>query len=202
VQRELAAAERAIRAEERAMKARRAAEQRIEREIRRKAKEEAAHARSLTVKPPGRRRPSRSPYAAWLDERDSRRPLLRQDLRSRSDDLAERAVEAQGGIDAVIEATGLRTLDNVVRAIDPAILVRAYDNDALARTVAPPDCSRLRRLSPDARLVQRRAAGESLRQLAHDYGVSHTTLSRWFARAGVARRLRQVQRRPRRRAPI
>jgi hypothetical protein len=53
---------------------------------------------------------------------------------------------------------------------------------------------RLRRLRPDAELIRRRAAGETLRQLATDYGVCHTTLSRYFARPQVARQLKQGQR--------
>jgi lambda repressor-like predicted transcriptional regulator len=113
-----------------------------------------------------------------------------QDLRSRNDELAERAVEAGGGIEAVIEATGLRTRENVLRAIDPAILVRAFDNTAASAPV-PPDRARLRRLAPDPELVRRRAAGETLRRLARDYGVAHTTLSRWFARPEVARQLHE-----------
>jgi hypothetical protein len=32
---------------------------------------------------------------------------------------------------AVIDATGLRTLENIVRLIDPAILKQALDNDVL-----------------------------------------------------------------------
>jgi hypothetical protein len=51
---------------------------------------------------------------------------------------------------------------------------------------------RLRRLHADAALVRRRAGGETLRELAVDYGVSHTTLSRYFARPEVARQLRQA----------
>jgi hypothetical protein len=38
---------------------------------------------------------------------------------------------------AVIEPTGLRTLENVVRLIDPAILKRALDNDVLERALHP-----------------------------------------------------------------
>jgi hypothetical protein len=37
----------------------------------------------------------------------------------------------------VIEATDLRSLDNVVRLIDPAILTEAYDNDAIAKVQSP-----------------------------------------------------------------
>ena len=51
---------------------------------------------------------------------------------------------------------------------------------------------RLRRLQADAELVRRRAAGETLRELACDYGVSHTTLSRYFARPEVATQLKQA----------
>ena len=139
-------------------------------------------------------RPRRSDYAGWIDERDKRLPLLRSDLRSGNDELAERAVEAGGGVEAVIEATGLRTRENVLRAIDPAILVRAFDN-AAASAGGPPDRARLRRLLPDPELVRRRAAGETLRRLAYDYGVAHTTLGRWFARPEVARQLHELRRR-------
>src|SRR5439155_2606511 len=51
---------------------------------------------------------------------------------------------------------------------------------------------RLRRLVPDAELVRRRAAGETLRALAADYGVAHTTLGRYFARAEAVRQLREA----------
>jgi hypothetical protein len=176
VGRQLRDARRALRAEEREATARRTAERRMEQEIRRKAKTDAALADRFSDNAPDPPSETRSPYETWLDEHDSRRPLLPEDLRSQSDELAERAVETGGGIAAVIEATGLRTLENVVRRIDPAILVRAYDNDAVTRAFAPPDCLRLRRLSPDATLMQRRATGEPLRRLARDYGVSHTKL--------------------------
>jgi hypothetical protein len=139
-------------------------------------------------------RPRRTAYEAWLDEGETPLPPLRADLRSRNDELAERAVEAGGGIEAVIEATGLRTRENVLRALDPAILVRAFDN-AAASTAAPPDRARLRRLVPDPELVRRRAAGEPLRRLACDYGVAHTTLGRWFARPEVGRQLHELGRR-------
>jgi hypothetical protein len=194
---QLRTARRALQAESRAAKARRAAELQIERTVRRQAKKEAALARAYSESEVQPRRARHSAYEAWLDERDRRRPLLRQDLRSRSDELAERAAEDSGGIDALIEATGLRTLENLVRRIDPAILVRAYDNDADARTATPPDRSGLRRLSPDVALMHRRIAGEPLRRLARDYDVSHTTLGRWFARPSVARQMDGLQRRRR-----
>jgi hypothetical protein len=44
---------------------------------------------------------------------------------------------------------------------------------------------RLRRLVPDAELVQRRAGGATLRELAADYGVAHTTLGRYFTRPEI-----------------
>ena len=53
---------------------------------------------------------------------------------------------------------------------------------------------RLRRLTPDAELFRRRAAGETLRQLAPTYGVSHTTLSRFFARPQAGKELTQAGR--------
>jgi lambda repressor-like predicted transcriptional regulator len=194
---QLRAARRALGAEGRAAKARRVAERQLERTVRRQAKEEVALARSFSEGGVQPRRARRSDFEAWLDDRDARRPLLPQDLRSRSDELAAGAAESGGGIDALIEATGLRTLENLVRNIDPAILVRAYDNDAAARAFAPPDGSRLRRLSPDLELLHRRAAGEPLRRLARDYGVTHTTLGRWFARPSVAREINKLQRRRR-----
>jgi hypothetical protein len=169
----------------------------MEPEIRRTAKQEAALTRAFSEIDPAPRR--RSAHEEWLDEHDRRRPLLRQDLHSKSDELAARAVDEGGGIDAVIEVTDLRTFANIARRIDPAILVRAYDNDALARALAIPESLRLRRLRPDTPLMQRRAAGEPLRRLARDYAVSHTTLSRWFARSSVAARVNELQRRQGRR---
>jgi len=191
--RQLREANRGVRAERRAAATRRAAERRAEQAIRRQAKEQAALARTQARRAAAAAsapRPRRSAYPAWLDEHDTRLPLLRADLRSRNDELAERAVEAGGGIEAVIEATGLRTRENVLRAVDPAILVRAFDN-AASSAPAPPDGARLRRLAPDPELVRRRAAGETLRRLACDYGVAHTTLGRWFARPEIARQLHQ-----------
>jgi hypothetical protein len=190
--RQLREAKQSLRAERRAAATRRAAERRAEQAIRRQAKEQAALARTQARRAAAASapRPRRSGYAGWLDERDARLPLLRADLRSRNDELAERAVEAGGGIEAVIEATGLRTRENALRAVDPAILVRAFDNAATSAP-APPDQARLRRLAPDPELVRRRAAGETLRRLACDYGVAHTTLGRWFARPEIARQLHQ-----------
>jgi hypothetical protein len=137
----------------------------------------------------GRRR---SAYAAWLDERDARLPLSRADLHGRNDELAAQTVAAGAGLQAVLEATGLRTRENVLRLIDPVILVQALDNDVAASALAEPARDRLRRLVPDPELLRRRAAGESLRRIAADYGVAHTTLHRYFQRREVARQLRQA----------
>jgi hypothetical protein len=52
---------------------------------------------------------------------------------------------------------------------------------------------RLRRLTPDAELFRRRAAGETVRELAPDYGVSHTTLSRFFARPEARKELKRAE---------
>jgi len=38
----------------------------------------------------------------------------------------------------VIDATDLRTLDNVARMIDPVIVTRAFDNDLLEQTPLSP----------------------------------------------------------------
>ena len=57
---------------------------------------------------------------------------------AKSDERAARVVAAGGGMQAVIEATGLRTLENVVHLIDPAILKQALDNDVLERALHPP----------------------------------------------------------------
>ena len=79
------------------------------------------------------RLPRTHPYVDWLDERDARVPLTRAELHSPADHAAARAVAAGGGMQAVIEATGLRSRENVLAVIDPAILDRARRNDA-----APP----------------------------------------------------------------
>lgn len=137
--------QRQLRAEERVIADRRAAERRLEAEVRRKAKEQAvrerkqarradAAAREIASRP----RRSRSSYAAWLDERDARQPLTRADLHSQNDDIAADVVAAGGGMQAVIDATDLRTLENVTNLIDPAILKRAYDNDLLRQRQPPP----------------------------------------------------------------
>jgi hypothetical protein len=138
VAREVKQAEKQLRAEQRALVDRRAAERRLEGEVRRKAKEQAAREREQTRRAgaavreiTSRPRRSRSDYATWFDERDASQPLTRADLHSRNDDIAARVVADGGGVQAVLDATDLRTLENVKNLIDPAILKRAYDNDLL-----------------------------------------------------------------------
>jgi hypothetical protein len=144
-----------------------------------------------------RSRPSaRSGHADWLDEHELGQPLSRADLYSWNDSTAAAIVAAGGGIEALLEATGLRSRENLFGLIDPALLVGALDNDAKAKAAAQPDRARLRRLSPDPELVRRRAAGETLRALAADYQVAHTSLGRWFKRPQVASQLRAAKRHP------
>ena len=131
-----------------------------------------------------------------LDEHDLAQPLSRADRYSQDDTTAAPVVAAGGGIEALLEATDLRSRENLYGLIDPALLVCALDNDAKAKAAAQPDRARLRRLNPDPELVRRRAAGETLRALAADYQVAHTTLGRWFKRPQVASQLRAAKRHP------
>jgi hypothetical protein len=144
VAREIKQAEKQLRAEQRALADLRAAERRLEREVRRMAKEQAlrereqarrakAVMREITSRP----RRSRTDHERRLDERDARQPLTRADLYSRNDDIAARVVADGGGVQAVIDATDSRTLNNVKNSIDPAILKRAYDNDLLRKPQPP-----------------------------------------------------------------
>lgn len=144
VARQLREAERQLRAAQRAVADRRSAERRLEREVRKKATEQAAREREdargsraaireITSRP----RRARSAHADWLDERDAAMPLTRADLHSPLDDMAAQVVAAGGGMQAVLDVTDLRTLENVVGLIDPAILKQAFDNDALAQVQAP-----------------------------------------------------------------
>ena len=142
VVRQLRQARQELRAGERALASRRSAERRLELEIRRKAKEQAAaalaqaRAAARTNERAQGRRP-RTGYEGWLDERDARVPWTRADLHSTHDQTAARIVAGGGGIQAIIEATDLRSLENVTRSIDPAILAQAYDNDAIAKFQSP-----------------------------------------------------------------
>jgi hypothetical protein len=127
-----------------------------------------------------------------LDFNEAPRGLTSQERYSESDHKAAEVVALGGGVEEVIEATGLRTLENVFRNIDPQIMRGAVANDD-----DRPDVRRLRRLAPDHELMRRRAAGETLRSIAADYDVSHTSLSRYYNRSEVAKQLRAQQRRRR-----
>jgi hypothetical protein len=118
-----------LRAEQRAIADRQAADRRAEKEVRRKAREQAARgrrqargAKAVEREITSRPRRFRSDYEAWLDKRDARQPLTRADLHSQNDDIAARVVADGGGVQAVIDATELCTLENVTNLIDPAIL--------------------------------------------------------------------------------
>ena len=144
VAKQLREAARQLRAAERALAARRTAERRLDEELRRRARRQAAsereqarRARAAVAEITSRRRGPRDDYEAWLDARDAREPLTRADLHSENDEIAACVVAQGGGIQAVIEATGLRTRENVVGLIDPAILVQALDNDLLAQAQPP-----------------------------------------------------------------
>jgi hypothetical protein len=145
VAKEVSQAAKRLRAERRAIADRRSAERRLEQEVRRKAREQAARerevarrVRAVVAERTAHRRRPRGDYEAWLAERDERRPLTRADLHSQIDEIAARVVAEGGGMQDVIDATGLRTLENVVRSVDPAILKGAYDNDLLRQAQPPP----------------------------------------------------------------
>ena len=133
-----------LRLAERVAADRQAEKRRIEREVRRKAKEQAARereddrrVRALAAERTARRRRSGGRKGAfWTSVTPAGRPP-RADRYSRSDEIAAEVVAAGGGMQAVIEATNLRTLENVVGGIDPAILKRALDNDVLAQALPP-----------------------------------------------------------------
>jgi hypothetical protein len=139
VSKQLREAVRQRRVAERAIATRRSADQRIEREVRRKAKEQIERERPWLAKAEayrGSRFPDGS-REAWLDGHDARVPFTRRDLHSQHDATAAGIVAEGGGIQAVIEATELRTHENVASSIDPEILVKAYDNDAIAGALTP-----------------------------------------------------------------
>jgi hypothetical protein len=202
VKKELAQARRQLQAEQRE---RASAWRRLEPEVRGRADEQGALEREQLrafqlawAEHRSRWRPPRDQYEALLNEHDAPRlPPTRADQHNTFDKIAERVVAAGGGTQAVLDASELRTLEQAVELIDPAILTRAFANEALQLpqpAVALKPRPRPRRLVPDAALIRRRAAGEPLRPLAHDYNVNHTTLSRYFARPEVDRQLQQTRR--------
>jgi hypothetical protein len=204
VRKQLKAMVRELRVEQRRLAVRRVAERRVERPVRKRAEEQAVretkqarlYRAHLAAWNSGRRFRGDG-LAAWLDGRDApSRPPTSSDRHNTYDKEAEEVVVAGGGIQALLAATELPTLQAAADSIDPQLLRQAFDNDALARAEVRPLAlthqPRLRRLVADTQLLRRRAAGEPLRALAHDYGVAHTTLVRFFAQAEVKRQLRQT----------
>jgi hypothetical protein len=116
-------------------------------------------------------------------------PPTRADWHNTYDKEAEQVVAAGGGTQALLAATELPTLEAAAGSIDPELLARAFDNDALERAQPQPLAltrrPRPRRLVTDTQLLRRRAAWEPLRMLASDYDVAHTTLARFFARPEI-----------------
>jgi hypothetical protein len=80
---------------------------------------------------------SRGAFAVFLDEQDLRRPPSRAELSSPNDRTAAQVVAAGGGIEAVLEITGVRTHGNLLRLINPATLKDAVKNDAAAAATEP-----------------------------------------------------------------
>jgi DNA-binding transcriptional MocR family regulator len=189
---ELRAARRRLRGKWRARAAERADKRQAEADVRRRAREEARRDRELdTWYSSATARASE--YEVWLDQREAPRYLSSKERVSVSYELAEKAVSAGGGVEEVIEATGLRTWQHVYRLISAQVVARALTNARGRRTGQLPT-EGFRRLGPDAALITRRAAGEPLRSLAEEYEVSHTTLSRYFRRPAVAKELRSRRR--------
>jgi hypothetical protein len=116
--------------------------------------------------------------------------LWSTDAVSTNNQLAAQTVAAGGGIQELVEATGLPTRLAVYESIDPQLAVEALTNDAQRPPRDRQAAGTSRRFVPDQALVARRAAGEPLRSLEKDAGVSPATLSRAFARPEVAEELR------------
>jgi hypothetical protein len=173
--------------------AKQATERELQQDVRKRAQEDAKHDRRL--KSWARRRTRRSGYEGWLDEHDAPRGLSSRERFSMNDDLAETVVAAGGGVDQVIDVTGLRTRENALHSVDAQIMRRALANDAKFPSNARPDERGLRRLVPDSELIRRGATKEPLRSIAADYGVCHTTILRYFKRPEVAKQVLRAQRR-------
>jgi hypothetical protein len=170
---------------------RQAEERRLKQEVQRRACENAKHDNRLVAW--ARRRPRRSGYGGWPDEHDAPRGLRSRERFSMSDDAAEAVVAARGGVEQVMAETGL-SRENALRNIDAQIMRSALANDTKFPSNARPDARGLRRLVPDSELIRRGAAKEPLRSIAADYGVSHTTILRYFKRPAVARQLLRAKR--------
>jgi len=185
---ELREAGKRLRLERRGLAERRARE----REVQQRARAHAIRDRELEEWAAAHR-PRRSANEARLDQHDAADGGSSSDDYSANDRRAADVVAKGGGVDAVIESTGLRSWENV-RRLDAQIMARALANGAQRSSSDPLDGNGLRRLVPDEALISRRAIGETLRRLARDYDVSHTTLSRYFQRPEIAKELRAHQR--------
>jgi predicted DNA-binding protein YlxM (UPF0122 family) len=175
-------------------KTRQATLRRLKQDVQRQAREDKQHDRLLEAwKLPGGSEPS--DYIDWLNLHDAPRGLTSWQRYSMNDCTAAEVVGSGGGVEQVIDATGLRGLENVLRNIDPQITRQALANDTRFPSNTRPDDRRLRRLVPDGELIRRGAAEEALRSIAADYGVSHTTILRYFKRPEVSKQLLGAQRR-------
>ena len=175
----------------RARTARKATERELQQDVRKRAQEDRKHDRRLECW--ARRRPRRSGIEGWLDEHDAPRGLSSRERFSVNDDLAETVVAGGGGVEQVIDVTGLRTRANALHSVDAQVMRRALANDTKFPSNARPDERRLRRLVPDSELIRRGAAKEPLRSIAADYDVCHTTILRYFKRSAVAKQLLRAQ---------
>jgi hypothetical protein len=173
--------------------ARRAEERGLRQDVQRRAREEKERDRRLEAgKLPGGSQPS--DYIDWLNLHKAPRGLTGRQRYSRNDFTAARVVAAGGGLEQVMAATRL-SRENALRNIDAQIMRRALANDTKFPANARPDDRRLRRLVVDSELIRRGAAKEPSRSIAADYGVSHTTILRYFQRLEVAKQLLRAQRR-------
>jgi transposase len=172
-------------------KARQAMLRSLEQDVRRRAREDKERDRQLEAW----NVPSLQPYLDWLNRRDAPRGLPSRQRYSANDCTAAGIVDSGGGVEQVIDATRLRGRENVLRGIDTQIMRRALANDTTYPSNARANDRGLRRLVPDSELIRRGAAREPLRSIAADYGVSHTTVLRYFKRPEVSKQLLRTQRR-------
>ena len=167
----LRTAKQCLRLERKRRSAEGAKERRIEKELPRRAREQAARDREVGTQ---------TGTPEWK---------IRV---SQNDVLAAEAVAAGGGIQELIEATCLRTRLQVYELIDPQIVQSAREHDR-SRPKALPAVGSSRGFIPGPALIARRAAGESFRRLAADSPVSPSTLCRAFGRPEVEKEVRSQQ---------
>jgi hypothetical protein len=155
VKRQLKQAAIQLRSEQRQLRARHAAERRLEQEVRQRADEQIAAEREQERRYRKdfaewlRRRPGGGD-AALLHERDAPWLQLARDRHSTYDKEAEQAVAAGGGTRALLAATELPTDETAAGTIDPVILARAFDNDARERAQPWPLTSKRGPRLPDS----------------------------------------------------